>query len=207
MAKGSSYEALAREAADRMDRQAAVGQQLSLLPEAEVGAEAAEARAARGKGKAQSELRKWLAATGARMPEDVLAQIGGLDVRGDAIEAAMAKVERILAWAGDASSAKRLGLFQVVYGAMIRANEALLPYGLAKVTPDVAGGSVTNVFNLPGSAPAAPQDPAAQARDVTPKPSRIAPPPLPHEMQQNQGVAKQPVRHSDGDIRTDEVKR
>jgi hypothetical protein len=41
------------------------------------------------------------------------------------------------------------------------------------------------------------------ARDVTPKPGQIAPPPMPHQMQQNQKVSKGAPRDADGNSRTE----
>lgn len=217
MAKGNSFEDLAAQAADRIAAAAKAGEQLTFLPDEPVAGPDGQARVARGKGKATSQLRDWCAARGFRMPEDVLIEMAGMASTQDGFLTALARTEQVLAWAQagaagykgapvEPSMAQRLAAFQFVFTAQLRSAEALLAYGLAKVTPD-QGQTVNNTFVLPGAVQAAPVDPAAQARDVTPKPARIAPPPLPHEMQQNQGLAKQPVRHSDGDIRTDEVKR
>lgn len=214
MARKSSYDEMARAAADRIEAAARAGEQLSLLPAGPVLAEDA-GRPSRGKGKAQSQFREYLAARGMRQPEDVLAAVAGLTGgRGDPFLDAMARAEQLLAWANDGAEipdgaakrptrSQRLDAFQLIYSGMIRSNEALLPYGLAKVTPE-QGTTILNQIVMPGAAPVAP---GHQARDVTPQPGRIAPPPLPHEMQGNQGLAKEPVARSDGDIRTEGTSR
>lgn len=214
MAKANSFEELVADAADRVDAARAMGQQLVLLPDEAAAGAATPAKAVRGEGKAQSQLRKWAASRGFRMPEDVLAEIAGMASREDVFTWAMARAEQMLAWAesGDtggrtASLTMRVEAFRLIYTAAIRAAEAALPYGLAKVTPDV-GTSITNTIVMPGAmAPAAPADRAAGARDVTPQPRRMAPPPMPHEMQQNQGLGVAQDPHSDGATRTEGLKR
>ena len=194
----SAYEADAKAAAARLDLARADGAQMTFLPdEAQPGSD----RAKRGEGKATSQLRKFLAAQGLKMPEDVLVQMAGMASGDDAFVAAMARTEQLLAWAErgavgykgspvQPSMAQRLAAFQFVYTAQLRAAEALLPYGLAKVTPD-AGAAITNNIIMPGAqVPSQPADRAAAARDVTPQARRMAPPPMPREMQQNQGLAQ-----------------
>lgn len=212
MAKPSSqYEALARDAAERIEAARASGEQLTFLPD-EPGPQDTD-RAKRGKGKATSQLRDWVASRGLRMPEDVLVEMAGMASTEDAFLTAMARAEQVLAWAEDGatgyrgspakpSMAQRVAMFQMVFTAQLRAAEALLPYGLAKVTPDVATTAPVQVFVAPGGSAAVQQGPET-ARDVTPKPSRLAPPPLPHEMQRNQGVAKVDQGASDGADRTE----
>jgi hypothetical protein len=225
MAKNvSSYEADAKEMVERIEAARAAGEQLTFLPD-EV-APADSDRAKRGKGKATTQLREYLAAKGMRLPEDVLVQMAGLASSDDAFVTAMARTEQILSWAEAGgrqvgyvmnkegalvekeldnrhTTAQRLAAFQFVYTAQLRAAEALLPYGLAKVTPDVA---VTMPVRIVMPAAQAGQDRAATARDITPQPRRMAPPPMPHEMQQNQGLGNQASGHSDGVIRTEGAK-
>lgn len=212
MAKVNSYEQLAAEAAGRIQEMRAAGEQLTFLPD-EAKATDTE-RAKRGKGKANSQLRDWCAARGFRMPEDVLVEMAGMASGDDAFLVALARTEQVLAWATagarqvgyvwdkekgcavereldtSASMAQRLATFQFVFTAQLRAVEALLPYGLAKVTPD-QGAMVVNQIVMPGAqAPAAPTDRAETARDITPQPRRMAPPPMPWEVQQNQDVSE-----------------
>lgn len=224
MAKPNSlFEAEARDAADRIEAAKAAGAQLTFLPD-EPGADGA-GRPARGKGKATSQMREWLASKGFRMPEDVLAEMAGLTSREDVFLTAMATTERVLGWAESggrqvgyvqkdgvlhereldnrATTGQRLATFQFVFTACLRAAEALLPYGLAKVTPEDAPAAPVQVNVYSGSAPAqAPRGPD-QARDVTPQARRIAPPPMPGEIVQHQGLAGSPVGDADGKVRTE----
>lgn len=229
MAKVNSFEQLAAEAAGRIGEMRAQGQQLTFLPDEAKPTDSE--RSKRGKGKATSQLRDWCAARGYRLPEDVLVEMAGMASGDDAFIAAMARTEQVMAWATagarqvgyvwdkdkgcavereldtSASQAQRLATFQFVFTAQLRAVEALLPYGLAKVTPD-QGSTVVNQIIMPGAqAPAAPADRADQARDITPQPRRMAPPPLPHEMQQNQWLGDQGKDGSDAATRTEGAKR
>lgn len=214
----NDLEKMARDAAARIDRDRAAGVQLSLLVEdTALPAAAGGARAVRGEGKSASQLRKMLAAKGMRMPEDVIAEMAGLASRDDVFTSAWADTERALLAAQDGavgykgapvepSMRDRLETFKFFYMVRLRAAEALAPYGLAKVTPD-AGGSITNNIIMPGAqVPSQPADRAAAARDVTPQARRMAPPPMPHEIQQNQGLGESGLPRSDAAIRTDEVK-
>lgn len=221
MPKGSAFEDMARDAARSIDAAREAGQQMSFLVDADAALAEAPAdggRTPRGKGKATSQLRDWLAARGMRLPEQVLAELAGLTSREDAILTAMANAERVLAWAeagatpakgapAAATLAQRLQVFQVVYSASVRAAEALLPYGLAKVTPDEAP-EARPVYLVP----VAPQpqqlpqmgDPAALARDVTPDQGRrVRPPPLPGEIERNQGLGGNGARPGSGEDRTE----
>jgi hypothetical protein len=217
--RDNSYEALARSAAGRLEQARAQGEQLKLLADAEPEA-VTEARAVRGKGKAMSQMREWLAARGYRRPEEVLAQIAGLDSRDDVILACMADAERIVAWAHadkrDAdgsvvmpSASAFVRAFEMVYTMRMRALDALMPYVAPKVTPDAATLPVVPIM-VP-VAPSAGRDPALEARDVTPQPVRIGgrmiPANLRREMQQNQQVADAVPSQSDAASRTDEASR
>jgi hypothetical protein len=204
------FDAQAQEAAERIDAARAAGQQLTFLPD-EAGAPGQGSRPPRGKGKATSQMREWLAARGFRMPEDALAEMAALASGDDAFVTAMARTEQVLAWAvAGATSVKgqpavqtmaqRLATFQFVYTAQLRAAEALLPYGLAKVTPDEAPQVPVQIVVQGGATVRQGPD---QARDVTPGPRRMAPPPMPSEMQRFQGVADAVPNHADGEARTE----
>ena len=123
------------------------------------------------------------------MPEDVLTEMAGMVSTEDAFLTALARSEQVLAWAQAGatgykgapvapSMGQRLAAFQFVYTAQLRAAEALVGYGLAKITPDVAPPMLVPVWV---AAPRAqdPGRPGDQARDITPKPGRIGPPPMP----------------------------
>lgn len=208
----NDIEALAREAADRIEAVRNSGQQLGLpLPDELPTPEGEAGRPARGKGRAKIMLRDWLAHRGLKMPEAALADIAGLASRDDVFAWAMARTEQVLAWAEAGavpikgapavqSMGARLDMFKFVFTAALRAAEALLPYGLAKLTPDAAPVQAVQIVMPGAAAPAAGPD---RARDVTPKPSRMAPPPMPHEMQQNQELEQITLANSDGEIRTE----
>lgn len=93
----SSYETLAREAEARIVEARASGAQLTFLPDEPGPAEASGAK--RGKGRATSQLRDYLAAKGLRLPEDVLIEMAGMASTEDAFITAMARTEQLLAWA------------------------------------------------------------------------------------------------------------
>lgn len=221
MAKAkNTFEFMARDAAARLDKLREQGGQLTFLPD-EPGSVVdqvegkAPGRPKGAKGKVSNQMRDWLAAKGYSMPEDQLAQMAGLAARGDAIMTAMEQAELVLAWAYDGamkkkkgggevadtpSAAQRLAAFMQLYTIQLRAADALLPYGAPKATPDVHVNTTTNVI-VP-SAPAAPRpgddarviDHAAPAQNG----ARMAPPPLPEEMQQNQQVKNSENGNSDG---------
>jgi hypothetical protein len=220
----TQFEELAREAAERIEAAKAAGEQLTFLPDEPQQGEGG--RPPRGKGKATSQMREWLASKGFRLPEDVLAEMAGLASSEDAFLTAMARTEQVLAWAMSGgrdvvqvikdgalvekeldnrpTTGQRLATFQFVYTAQLRAVEALMPYGLAKVTPDavqqppvtliVQGGST--VAQVPAQGP-------DQARDITGSARRLAPPPMPHEMLKNQQLAPAPIRRADDGARTE----
>lgn len=224
MAKpNSSFEELARDAGKRIEDARAAGEQLTFLPDEPRPGESE--RAKRGRGRATSQLRDWCAARGLRMPEDVLIEMACMASRDDVMLTCMAKAEQMLAWAqaGAASEmewvnaegetkgralrteptlSERLSAFQFFYTAALRSADALIPYGLGKVTPDPAP-QVTVPIHL--HAPAAPiaARPGDLARDVTPQPRRFGPPPMPHQIQQNQDLAAQPVAASAAKDRTE----
>ena len=213
MPKGSQFDDLAREAAQRIEDARDAGHQLTFLPDEPGPAVAGGQRPPRGKGKITSQLRDWCAAKGLRMPEDVLIEMAGMASTEDAILTALARTEQVLAWAQAGatgykgapvapSMAQRLAAFQFVYTAQLRAAEALLPYGLGKVTPDVAPAQLVPVL-VAAPRPQDPGRPGDQARDVTPKPGRIGPPPMPIRPQGNQGLSEASPVQSDAASRTE----
>lgn len=229
MPKGSQFQELAAQAAQNIEAARAAGEQLTFLPdEAATAAAVAGQRAPRGKGKVQSQLRDWCAARGFRLPEDVLIEMAGMASTEDAFLVAMQRTEQILAWAEagarqtatglrdgvlvtvdldtSATMSQRLAAFQFVYTAQLRAAESLLPYGLGKVTPDAAPAVLVPVVVAAprGEAPVRAGD---QARDVTPRPGRIGPPPMPICTQGNQGLSEAEPVQSDAGSRTEGVTR
>jgi hypothetical protein len=220
----SKFEELARAAVDNVHAARDAGQQLTFLPDEPAPAAQGD-RAKRGKGKATSMLRDFLAARGMRLPEDVLVEMAGMASTEDAFLTAMARTEQVLAWAQAGARdvvqvvkdgvliekeldtrptlGARIAAFQFVYTAQLRAAEALLPYGLGKVTPDDAPQAAVQVFVAPGARAQVQQHGPDQARDVTPKPGRLAPPPLPHEILQDQQVSATPATGADGMARTE----
>ncbi len=218
MARGSITEAEAVEAAARLDRARAAGDQLALFGQQASGPDGA--RRTRGLGKASSQLRAWLAHQGYTQPEEALARRAGLAAGGDPVLAAMTDAERILAWAYDQperegvtpkapTPAIRLDVLTMCLSEQRRAAEALLPYGLAKITPDAAPAMPVqvNVFGGAGPAAAQPGQGPDQARDVTPRPARLAPPPMPKEIVQDQALAQAVADHADGAARTEGASR
>lgn len=213
------FEAMARDAMGNIEAARAAGEQLTFLPdEPKAGP---DGRPPRGKGKATAQLRDYLAAQGMRLPEAVLIEMAGMASTEDAFMNALARTEQVLAWAQAGARdvievvkdgvlitheldtrptlQARLQTFQFVFTAQLRAAEALLPYGLGKITPDT-GAVISNTIVMPG---AQVPDRGAAARDITPQDRRMAPPPMPMEMQQNQGLADAPLSRSDADIRTE----
>jgi hypothetical protein len=198
----NQFQQQAAEAARRIERAREL-EQLSLFP-GDPSAEDARA-GGRGKGKAMSTLRSLMAQRGHRMPEDVLAHIGALDDPEGPEMAALKKAEAVaLALYGhaEAPASVRLRLFETFYAATLRALDAMLPYGLAKITPDAAPVQATQViiYGGPGQSPVQGAAQAIEGRAVAP---RLAPPPMPHQIQQKQGLAGSPVHDPDGAIRTD----
>lgn len=209
----NKFEELARDAAQSIERSRELAEQLSLLPDEAPGAALVatdDGKARRGPGKALNQMREWLAAKGYRLPEDVLAEMAGLASREDAVLTAMTQAERVLAWAGQnainrkfvqgighvdidgpwrATPDQRLATFMQLYTIMLRAADALMPYGAPKVTPEVNAAVQVNQIVVAGHA-APPSTPADGARDVTPKRGRIAPPPMPGQVQGNQALSE-----------------
>lgn len=201
----NSFEAIAQEAAERLDLARAQGEQLSLLADQEP-ATVAEGRAVRGKGRALSQMREFLAAKGYQLPEEVLAQMAGLASRDDAVLTAITVAERVVTWAfagaknkdGGAvepTPAARLRAFETAYTVQLRALDALMPYGLAKVSPDGPQAPVVQVNVI---------DRATGARDITPVDAgRMMPADAKWEIEQNQQVENPTRPVSDGGSRTD----
>lgn len=220
MARLTAFEAKAREAAERIEAARAMGQQLALpLPDEAQGGEGGAGgagRAARGKGKAGSVLREWLAVRGFKQPEEALAELAGLDTGEDAILRALQRTEQVIAAMegqhGRVTAAQRLDLFRLILTAQLRAAEALLPYGLAKLQPEDAVAPPVQVVIQTGSGTggATGIGGAQDARDVTPGAiaaapgtRRIGPPPMPWEIERIQDVAAAAVGDADGGARTE----
>lgn len=223
MAKAkNSFEVMAKDAAKRLDLARAAGAQLTFLPDEPGSAvdlveERAPGRPKGAKGKVSNQMRDWLSAKGFKMPEDVLAQMAGVASSGDAVMAAMEKAELVLAWAYDGQTrskngggtedvkptgSQRLNTFIQLYTIQLRAADALLPYGAPKVTPDVAPQQVVPVM-VP-MMPSQPADPAALARDVTPKLSgRMMPADVRRKMEQDQQLIDVALDGSDDESRTE----
>jgi hypothetical protein len=198
MARGNSFEDLAKAADARMAKVRARGEQLDLLPEARP-VQAEGGKPTRGPGKAQSQLREFLAHEGCLMPEQRLAEMAGLRSREDAITWAIGRAEQLLAWQFDgavrvnakgeevpaAPTAKARGeAFTLFYTAAMRALDALMPYGAAKVTPDAGTTIQATQIVLPGAS----AGPAPTVRTVSGA-RRTAPPPMPGEVVEHQSVA------------------
>ncbi|MBW4710722.1 hypothetical protein KX928_23275 [Roseobacter sp. YSTF-M11] len=217
----NSFEDLARDAAKRIEDARDLNDQLTFLPDVSEAAEPGEGKAVgRPKGaqnKGSSQMREWLAANGHQMPEDMLAQMAGLNSRDPAIVQAMNQTEQVLAWAfqnakwqGGKKDGQRMlptptqkvELFKSLYTILLRASEALLPYGTPKASPDVQVNQQTTVIM-----PAMPSQPGADARVVEGKVAhRMVPADVADEMQQKQGVTRSDADNPESEIRTDEVK-
>lgn len=202
----NSFEEMARKGAERLDKVRAQGRQMALLPD-EAGQTPVEigtgkpGRPKGAQGKGSSQLRRWLAAKGYRMPEDQLAQIAALDSEEGPLLAAMEMTEQVMAWAWDGAGAgelpkpeARIAVFMQCYAQIQRANEALLPYGTPKAAPEGGGAPVVQVINMPGgSAP----DRSDRARNVTPADDAMAPADVRWNVQQNQRLAEGAADGSD----------
>lgn len=224
--RDTAYQQMARDAADSIDTARRMGEQLTLLPEAS-GPVAEADRPTRGPGKAMSQMREFLAAKGWKMPEERLAEMAGLASGDDAFLTAMVRAEQILAWAAEGAENRvfiqgkghvqpvdpmtgeplpwkptpkdKIDAFQFVYMAMLRANDALMPYGAPKVTPDTVQNTQVTQIVMPQGAP----QPRAGKVIEGGSGYRLGPPPLPAEMQQNQEVDEGETVRSDGEDRTE----
>lgn len=225
----TNYEKLAKAAADRIDRARELGEQLTFLPDEQPQGQVPAKT--RGKDKALSQMREFLTAKGYRFPEEMLAEMAGLASGVDAMTAAMVGAERVLNWAGEGATARvfmgvqagwveqkdgegnplpwqpspedKLEVFKQLYTVQLRANEALLPYGAPKATPDQGPGPLVQI-NMPG----APMDRGQAARDVTPGSSgpstpRAVPRDVLMKNQQKQDVTEIDVEAADGKGRTE----
>jgi len=212
----NQWQAQAAEAAARIDADREMGVQLALIPDpAEPRLPARRAtggRPAGAKNKGSSQLRKWLADQGLKMPEQQIAEIAGLAAQdSDAMGTAMAQAERLIAWATDGAGeipvegrqaaliALRIDLFKFLYSSMRQAADALMPYGTPKASPDVVQNTTVNMI-----VPSAPSQPGDQARVINaPKGGRMAPPPLPGEIVENQDLSGSDPEGSDAESRTE----
>jgi len=184
MSKPSNrFETMAREAAERIEAARQLGQQLDLLPADP--AQALDAPAGRGVAKRAKGLGAWLAAQGYRDPAEVLAEMAGLASRDDAVTTAMREAERICMWLGVTDAKSRLAVFMQFYSGMIRSNEALMAYTHGKVDKPAPPQQAVQVVV---HQPTAPGDGARVVNPARASGVRHAPPPLPHEVQPDQGV-------------------
>lgn len=166
----SQWKKEAAEAAVRMARAHAQGEQLNLLPDlgAELppvpvdGDEPQRGRPKGAKNKNDGQVRQWLATRGVKMPEQVLAELIGQASDQSAMLHAMTQAEALLTWAYDGaeigkgglkapSASQRLEAFKYFYTAILRAADALLPYVAPKSTPD--GDERPPVFVMVPGAP------------------------------------------------------
>lgn len=216
VASDSAGAAMAARAAERLDAAAAVGEQFDLLAAPASPANPADIVRADGKGaagagrpkgsanKRDSRLRQMLAARGYRMPEDVLAEMAGLSDRAgrSGMELAMARVEQIEAWSGGRTPPReRRALLVSVMREQRMAAGDLLPYGLAKMTPDTTVNIAAAQILMPGaSAQGAPGDGARVIEGRAA--SNFAPPPLPGRTEQYQEVSADDESAPDGGSRT-----
>lgn len=216
--RDNSYQAMARDAVDRMQQRREIAEQLTLLPDERAQAgetDSAETRT-RGKGKALNQMREYMAAKGYRMPEEVLIQLAGLDSGLDVFDLAMRLTEDRLAWAFDGATVMRKGkrekvlpspelrlrTFEGVLAVILRANEALMPYGTPKATPDAGSGPTVQV--VVAGAPSPQVADGRPMRDVTHKiGSRMVPADVAWEIEQKQRVSKDDPDQSDSESRTE----
>lgn len=181
-------------------------------PEAE-GGQGGNTRG-RGQDKALSQMRAWLTHKGYRMPEDVLAEMAGLTSNTDAVLTAMARTEQLLGWAAHGASQtrydpgkgqhvavtdaegnplpfefdpkSRLAAFERVFAMQLKAAEAAMPYVAAKRNPDTPPLVPVQIVMPPAEGQARPAPQVIEGEQTL----RAAPPPLPHEMQQNQELSE-----------------
>lgn len=211
--KGANLSLAAAEAAAaarRVEAARETGAQLGLFGPEGGPAPALIEEEARGPGrpagtrnKVKSELRRWLGSRGMRMPEQQLASLALMDAAGGPFEAAMARAEELIAWGGGLPKGMgRVGLALELLRLARASAEAMLPYGLAKMTPDavLAQQNVQIVMPSPAAAPAG----SGQVVELAAR--RIAPPPLPKEIEAEQGVGAAAAAASDGAVRTDRGK-
>jgi len=193
MAKGGKGDERALNA-ERGGRVLAEGEQMGLFgPEGEaippVERRAGPGRPAGSGNKLKAKLREMMALRGYRDPAEQLAMLAGLD-RPDLHPLAYAA--QIAEQTGEDLAA--------VLREMRQAAGELMPYWHAKITPDVAVQAAVQVV-MPGAV--APAAGPATARDVTPQPGRIAPPPMPHQTQQNQTLSDAAPDAADAKSRTE----
>ncbi|AUC52306.1 hypothetical protein CDO87_03485 [Sagittula sp. P11] len=211
----NTFEAQAAEAARRLDKVRASGEQLSFLPDegGRTPEEAGTGQPGRPKGamgKGSSQLRQWLAARGYRMPEEQLAEIAGLASGEGVMMHALTQAERLLAWAFDeakdvdgkartASPEQRLSAFMTCYAAALRASEALLPYGTPKAAPEGEQRAAVQII-MPQAAPAAPRDVTPRARSL----GHMVPADVAYEIEQKQEVSSAENGDADSEDRTND---
>jgi hypothetical protein len=139
------------------------------------------------------------------MPEDVLAETAGLsDGRGRSlVELAMARAEQVLAWShgprATVKPAERLTVLLAILREQRQAADALLPYGLAKMSPDVVNNIQATTINMPGSHTGGDGARVIEGRMA----GGFAPPPMPGETVENQMLGADDLAQSDNESRTE----
>lgn len=188
MSKDSKFEDMARDAAARILQSSEMAEQLTLLPGLGDAEDAAARPRGRGVAKRNKGLGVWLRANGYQDPGERLAELANLNTTLDPITAAIARCEQAAVGLGITDPAQKLGLFQTMFAAQMRALEALAPYVHAKASPDAPPPPAVVVhMNQGGSV-----QPGDGARLVNPAPAAsglgvsFAPPPMPAESKQNQ---------------------
>lgn len=226
-------EALARDAAERIDEDRAQGRQLGLLPDPELpelGGAAGGAAGGKGvgrpagaKNKGSSQLREWMAARGLRMPEDVISEMAGLHASGhDAFGFALAQTERLLAHVGGAAVNR---IWTPDKGHVVL-EDAWKPspgefidtfrffYGMARQaaadlmpygTPKASPDVNVSqaVIVQMAPGPSGSVDRGNGARDVTPAARRMVPADVRQQIVKKQQLSEGGAPHSDGQSRTD----
>lgn len=187
MAEGKDRRKIAADRGARLEEQ---GEQLGLFGE-EGAPIAPEARRGPGRpagapNKVRAKLREYLASQGYTDPAVQLARMAGLD-RPDQHPLALA-----------AAIAQQTGddVLSVAREMRMAAAE-LLPYWHQKVSPDVTSNTVVNVAMMPAAPAQGAQNGPDRARDVTPQPRGIAPPPMPGQTVENQALSNAPREGSD----------
>ncbi|MEM9782157.1 MAG: hypothetical protein AAF899_06745 [Pseudomonadota bacterium] len=195
---------------------AAVAHQLSFLAPAktEPADEEGPRKPGRPKGarnKTKSELREMLAAHGFRQPWQVLTEMAGLASSNlDAVTAAIAQAERLIAWSGgprpDPSELRDLVLR--ILKEQRGSAEALLPYVLPKLGGETPAPVVTPIVLPVAPQPSAPGDDARVIEGVAKaeawaNASDYAPPPMPWEVEENQQLGDGDADRPDDEVRTE----
>ena len=204
--------AMAAQAADRLERGAAAGEQMGLFPapaqpaafEPPAEARSGPGRPAGSRNKRGSQLREWIAHKGGCMPEDRLMELAGLfDRDRSALEHAFALAEQAIllsgAKPGEVEPSARLGLALQFLELGRKAVADLLPYGLPKMTPDTVQQIAATFIQMPGAGGQGGGGPVVEGAAA----SVFAPPPLPGEIVEDQGLSESDDGDAGGEARTE----